>query len=156
MAKKKSRPDGEPPDGPRPKRRAPRPRPPGSAYDAMMKKMFGEIESTITPRLRAESLVRIAAESDDLESLVSLAKQALQVWPDCVDAYALLAEQARSPKQTIELYEQAVAARERDLGPEFFRDEAGRFWMFTPARPYMRARYGLAQALWVVRPRTET
>jgi tetratricopeptide (TPR) repeat protein len=41
-----------------------------------------------------------------------------------------------------------VAAGERALGDEAFEFGAGDFWGIIETRPYMRARFGLAQALW--------
>jgi tetratricopeptide (TPR) repeat protein len=44
------------------------------------------------------------------------------------------------------LYEQGVAAAERELGSTAFIDDAGHFWGLLETRPYMRARFGLARA----------
>ena len=41
------------------------------------------------------------------------------------------------------------------LGPDGFREYAGHFWGFLETRPYMRARAGLAQALWAEGHHTE-
>ena len=40
-----------------------------------------------------------------------------------------------------------MSAGERALGPQLFEQEAGRFWSLVEARPYMRARLGLALVL---------
>jgi tetratricopeptide (TPR) repeat protein len=40
-----------------------------------------------------------------------------------------------------------VSAGERALGPRVFEEEAGHFWDLVETRPYMRARFGLAQVL---------
>jgi tetratricopeptide (TPR) repeat protein len=66
---------------------------------------------------------------------------------DCADAYVVLAEHSHTPEAALALYEQALAAGERALGPDVFAQEAGRFWGLVPTRPYMRARLGLAQTL---------
>lgn len=78
---------------------------------------------------------------------IALARQALKLWPDCADAWVVLADRESDLERACELYELGVAAGERALGPEPFRDHAGHFWSFLPTRPYMRARYGLAEAL---------
>jgi tetratricopeptide (TPR) repeat protein len=78
---------------------------------------------------------------------VQLARRALELSADCADAYVLLAEESRAPEAALALYAQGVAAGERALGPDFFAQEAGRFWDIAATRPYMRARFGLAQAL---------
>jgi len=99
-----------------------------------------------TPEERAEELMDRAWEAPGRRAVL-LARQALEVWPDCADAYNLLALRAADPEDSRELYERGVAAGERALGPEVFREEAGRFWGLLETRPYMRARQGLAEAL---------
>jgi tetratricopeptide (TPR) repeat protein len=108
-----------------------------------------------TPQARAQNLVYEAFDTGDPEERVRLARQALALWPDCADAYVILAEQAPSRKAALELYEQGVAAGERALGEETFREQAGHFWLLLPTRPYMRARYGLAESLWMAGRRDE-
>ena len=80
---------------------------------------------------------------------VKLARKALKISPDCADAYVLLAEEtARSAEEARVLYELGVKAGQRALGPETFQEDAGNFWGILETRPYMRARAGLAAALW--------
>src|SRR5262249_49642042 len=55
----------------------------------------------------------------------------------------------------LDYYEQAVAAGERALGPDYFQQEVGHFWGLLETRPYMRAREGLANALWTMARREE-
>ncbi len=80
---------------------------------------------------------------------IRLAKKALEISPDCADAYVLLAEEsAKTPEEARDLYQKAVEAGERALGPEEFKESVGHFWGILETRPYMRARLGLAQVLW--------
>ena len=80
---------------------------------------------------------------------VKLAREALALSPDCADAYVLLAEEtAKTPQEARKLYQQGVDAGERALGPETFEESVGHFWGIVETRPYMRAREGLAHALW--------
>ena len=106
-------------------------------------------------RTRAEALLHKAYEADDPAEVSELARQALDVWPGCADAYVLLAEVARGPKESLDLYTRGVEAGARDLGEATFREAEGHFWMLTETRPYMRARFGLAQMLWVLGRRDE-
>ncbi len=76
-----------------------------------------------------------------------MARQALEICPDCADAHVLLAEHAESAYEALVHYELGVAAGERALGPAIFQEEAGHFWRILETRPYMRAREGLAHAL---------
>jgi hypothetical protein len=62
---------------------------------------------------------------------VTLAGQALELSADCADAYLLLAEEAESRAESLELLEQGVAAGERALGPEPFEEDVGYFWIIV-------------------------
>jgi tetratricopeptide (TPR) repeat protein len=110
---------------------------------------------TDTPLGKAQALMDRAFEERDERRRVLLAKEALEVCPDCADAYVLLAEHARSRKEARRLYEQGVAAGERALGAEAFERAAGHFWGVLETRPYMRARLGLAHSLWTAGRRDE-
>ena len=76
-----------------------------------------------------------------------LARRALSIDPDCADAYVLLADEASTLTGAIELYRRGVSAGRRTLGPQTFRKKAGNFWTDKSTRPYMRALFGLADAL---------
>jgi len=90
------------------------------------------------------------------ERAVALAKKALDISPDCADAYVLLAEEAaKSLDEIIDLYRQVVEAGKRALGKEAFSEDVGHFWGILETRPYMRARAGLAQFLWEAGRREE-
>jgi tetratricopeptide (TPR) repeat protein len=108
-----------------------------------------------TPLSQAQALIYQAFEEEDEQVRVELAREALALCPDCADAYVLLAENAPSRKQALELYQQGVAAGERALGPAAFQEYTGRFWGVLDTRPYMRARIGLALELWTAARRDE-
>jgi hypothetical protein len=99
-----------------------------------------------TPEGRAEELLDRAYAARGWRAVV-LARQALEVWPDCADAYNLLAGRAPDPESGVRLFELGVAAGERALGPAAFAEAAGHFWGVVETRPYMRARQGLAELL---------
>lgn len=87
---------------------------------------------------------------------VELARCALEISKDCADAYVLLAEEtARSLREAKDLYEQGMKAGERALGSQVFEEDVGHFWGILETRPYMRARLGLAQCLWVLGERRQ-
>jgi hypothetical protein len=99
-----------------------------------------------TPAERAEALVDRAYTALGRRSML-LARQALEIWPDCAEAYSLLAGRAPDLESAGRLYELGTAAGERAIGPEAFADDAGHFWGLLETRPYMRARQGLADNL---------
>jgi hypothetical protein len=80
------------------------------------------------PRYRAEDLIYEAWEAAGPRRLV-LARRALALWPDCADAYVLLAHAASSLEEARELLERGVAVGERVVGWRVFVQDAGDFWL---------------------------
>jgi len=76
---------------------------------------------------------------------IQLAHQALEICPDCADAYVILAENAGNPEKALDLHRKGVEAGRRVLGQEAFEEDAGHFWGLHETRPFMRALAGLAQ-----------
>lgn len=100
----------------------------------------------MTPLEQAQDIVYQAFEARGRKQ-IQLVRKALEICPDCADAYVLLAERCSDTEQARNYYAEGVAAGERALGEEFFEEEAGHFWGILQTRPYMRARFGLAQCL---------
>lgn len=106
----------------------------------------GKADDAVT---RAQDMMYDAWDAAPMAQRVALAKRALRISPLCADAYVLLAQEvARHLDEEIELYQKGVTAGETALGPAAFEDEVGHFWGLLETRPYMRARRGLALALW--------
>ncbi|MBX7252706.1 MAG: hypothetical protein K1X50_12040 [Candidatus Promineofilum sp.] len=102
-----------------------------------------------TPLEEAQEIIYEAWNTRSKTQRIKLAKKALSISEDCADAYVLLAEEsARTVEQALHFYEQGMAAGERALGLEAFEEYKGNFWAAIETRPYMRAREGLALALW--------
>lgn len=97
-----------------------------------------------TPLERAQDTMYEAFEAQGRRR-VQLARKALELCPDCADAYVLLAEHKSDLEEARDLYAQGMAAGERALGTQIFKEDAGRFWGIVETRPYMRARFGLAR-----------
>lgn len=104
----------------------------------------------------AQSLMYQAWEAPNKSQRLKLARKALEISPDCVDAYVLLAEEnAPTAAEARAFYEQGVQAGERALGKRKFKEFTGYFWGVLETRPYMRARFGLADVLWELGEREE-
>ena len=120
------------------------------ANAAIQSRFVGRIDdipsTATTPLEKAQDLMYRAVEARGRRK-IQLARKALELSSDCADAYVTLAEEAAEPERARELFEQAVAAGERALGPKIFEEEGGNFWGMVQTRPYMRARLGLAQCL---------
>jgi tetratricopeptide (TPR) repeat protein len=99
-----------------------------------------------TPQDQAMDLVYNALETEGRQRRDLLAR-ALELDPDCAEAYVVQAEDCGSVGKALELFERGMAAAERTLGPETFEELAGGFWGFHETRPYMRARLGVAECL---------
>ncbi len=108
-----------------------------------------------TPLSQAQEMVYAAYDEDDPRRRESLARQALELCADCADAYVLLAEEAESLEESLNRYEQAVAAGERAIGKKAFRKLEGEFWGHLETRPYMRAKFALGRTLWEAGRREE-
>jgi tetratricopeptide (TPR) repeat protein len=114
--------------------------------EGMMHELVGSPADT--PLAQAQQLLYQAFGEEDETRRLELARRALKLCADCADAYVLLAEHASRRSEALALYQQGVAAGQRALGEQPFRAMTGRFWGVLQTRPYMRARLGLAQALW--------
>lgn len=99
------------------------------------------------PSERAQELIYEAWEARGRRRR-KLARQALDIWPDCADAYVVLAEMTSDASAACELFKKGVEAGKRTIGVETFKQESGHFWGILETRPYMRARLGLALCLW--------
>jgi len=105
---------------------------------------------------QAQELVYKAWETESRKKRVSLARKAIEISADCADAYVILAQEtAKDLFETRDLYEKAVKAGENAIGPRKFKEYTGNFWGYIETRPYMRARWGLAEILWVMRERKQ-
>lgn len=97
----------------------------------------------------AQELIYDAWESANKKTRISLAKEALIIFPDCADAYNLLAvDAAKSLEEAKEFYRRGMEAGRRALGEKIFKEDNGYFWGMLETRPYMRARAGLMECLW--------
>lgn len=113
----------------------------------------GEMESSPAPENPwevAQNLMYNAFEETNPNRRAQMARRALEISPDCADAYCLLAEETTtSPEEALDYYQKGVEAGERALGKDFFEQNAGHFWGIIETRPYMRARAELARCLWL-------
>ena len=109
------------------------------------------------PEEQAQALIDQAWEARTQRQAAALARRALEIFPDCADAYNVLAgAEARSAEDALVLYEHGVDAGRRSLGNAFFDEHRGHFWGMIETRPYMRARRGLADCLWALGRKRES
>ena len=117
------------------------------AVDGSLSGAYDEIDEVAL--YEAQDIIYRAWETAGRRQRVILAREALEISPDCADAYVLLAEEsAASLDEATALYRKGLEAGQRVLGKSAFTEDVGYFWVILEARPYMRAREGLAQCLW--------
>ncbi len=103
------------------------------------------------PIEEAQSLAYKAMDSDDPLEAMKLARDALLLDPNCIDALMLVAKYtSRSLPETIEKVKQIIAKSEQAMRKEFLEENKGHFWGVIETRPYMRARAFLVEALQAV------
>jgi tetratricopeptide (TPR) repeat protein len=101
------------------------------------------------PRTAAERAQDLCYEAEGQRSRrqFQLLREALQVDPECADAYAMLARRHSDPVEAEALYRRAIEAGRRSLGPDVFNDPEYPFWGALESRPFMRAMAELAEVL---------
>jgi tetratricopeptide (TPR) repeat protein len=95
---------------------------------------------------QAQQLIYDAFEAKGGERY-RLAKKALELNPNLVDAYNILAENADSIEDAIQLYEKGMWIGQKKFGKAFFKENRGHFWGLLETRPFMRAKANYAAAL---------
>ncbi|MDQ0199053.1 SEC-C metal-binding domain-containing protein [Neobacillus ginsengisoli] len=96
---------------------------------------------------QAKLLVYDAFEAEGLQRY-KLAKEAMKLDPNCVDAYLILAEGAASLEEAAGMYETGMNVGKKELGKAFFKENKGHFWGLIETRPYMRAKFHYGEALY--------
>ncbi|MGC9364444.1 MAG: hypothetical protein ACP5FZ_07745 [Fidelibacterota bacterium] len=89
----------------------------------------------------------IEAEDASLYRGTKLAHKALELDPECVDAYNYLADHADSLENAMQLFQKGVTIGRQALGEDYFAENTGCFWGLHETRPYMRAKEGYARTL---------
>jgi len=116
------------------------------SFEGMLTGMFGGGKRRAVDV--AQEVIYDAWEATTKKRRIALARKALEISPDCADAYLILAEtEAASRDDVIALYRKGVEAGERAIGKKAFKNDVGHFWGLLETRPYMRARAGLAECL---------
>lgn len=96
---------------------------------------------------QANRLADQAWREGDANERLKLARQALELSPDCCEACLVLAYEAETAEESHAWLEKAVQAGARSLGQEFLEENTGALWDWPEARPYLRALDGLSDSL---------
>lgn len=110
------------------------------------KKIGTGIEKRKTNKDKAFDLI-IEAEGAPSDRGTKLAQKALELDPECVDAYNYLANIADSLENAMQLFKKGMTIGRQALGEDYFAENTGYFWGLHETRPYMRAKEGYARTL---------
>lgn len=98
------------------------------------------------PEEEAETLVDLAATKPRKEA-VKMARQALEIDPNCIPAFLLLAAHEDLLPVSAALFKRGVDLGYERFGDGYMEQNRGHFWGLTETRPFMRCLYGYADTL---------
>lgn len=96
-----------------------------------------------SPKFKSDELLEEALEATSKNKALKLAKQALEIYPDNIDAENLIAEYEENPIKKLKKYDSIIEKATKLLEEEnmFDKENIGDFWLIFQTRPYMRARH---------------
>lgn len=107
-------------------------------------------KEALTPQEQAQDLVYQAIETDDIMESDKLVFMALQLDPDCAEAFEYLGDLAGTPMASMFLYKNGYTAARKRLGEKFFKENKGHFWGIHETRPFMRCLKNYAECLYTL------
>ncbi len=102
----------------------------------MTKEFFQDPDKVKDKVNRAKELVKEARMTKGLER-IGLVRMAIEINPDCMEAYLILGDEERDSSDQVNLYRKAVDAGRRRLGSDFFLQNEGNFWQFGESRSFL-------------------
>lgn len=96
-----------------------------------------------SPKFKSDELLEEALECTSKNKALKLAKQALDIYPDNIDAENLIAEYEENPIKKLKKYDSIIERATKLLEEQnmFNKENIGDFWLILDTRPYMRARH---------------
>lgn len=99
-----------------------------------------------TPQGKAHKLVDEANNLQDSDGVL-LAQKAVEIDPECINAWNYLGEVEIDEYKSCALYKKGIAIGKKNLGPDFFRGNRGLFCSIPETRAYMKCLSGYASNL---------
>jgi len=103
-------------------------------------------KESLTIKEQAQDLIFEAVEQPE-EKGYELALKALQMDPDCIEAYEYLGALEPIPETAILYYKNGIEIGKRVYAKTHFKDGIGNFWMIHETRPFMRCMQAYADCL---------
>jgi len=100
----------------------------------------------LTPEEQAQDLVYEASELMPSKAKKNIEK-ALELDPNCIEAYEYLASRERKMEKAMEFLEKGIAIGRKKFGGKFLKEHKGDFWGFHETRPFMTCLYSKAEIL---------
>ncbi|WP_253729078.1 tetratricopeptide repeat protein [Treponema sp. OMZ 857] len=107
-----------------------------------------QFESEQNNEQKAQDIVYDAWDSESSVQRKRLAQKALELDPNCADAYCILAGEYRSYKKKNEYYKKGIEVFRKKYGEKYFSENSGYFWGILETRSFMRLSAGYGQLLW--------
>ncbi len=102
----------------------------------------------MSPQEQAIDLVEQSQSSQTKTEAIGLAEKAIEIDPDCAEAYQILGDyKAIDAQSAAPWYKKAMDAAKRTIGEKNFEEYKGHFWGFHETRPFMRAKQSYADTL---------
>lgn len=79
----------------------------------------------------------------------TLVQKAIKLDPDNVEAYNYLGNIEQDINKATEYYKKGMIAGRKEIGEKDFKEMKGHFWGFHQTRPFMRAKAGYAECLYL-------
>jgi tetratricopeptide (TPR) repeat protein len=98
---------------------------------------------------QAQDLVFEASELSPAKAKSNIEK-ALQLNPDCIEAYEFLGNRERTAEMACIFFEKAVTIGRRVFGGKYFEEHEGKFWGFHETRPFMRCLQQYSECLYAM------
>lgn len=114
--------------------------------DLMGKPIPSFPKESLTIKEQAQDLIFEAIEKPDDEGY-SLALKALQMDPDCIEAYDYLGSLEPIPHTAILYFKNGIEISKRIYAKTHFKDGIGNFWMIHETRAFMSCMHGYADCL---------
>lgn len=100
----------------------------------------------LTPEEQAEDLVSEAYELSPAKAKKNIEK-ALELNPNCIEAYEYLASIAKKAEKVLEMLNKGIAIGWEKFGGKFLKENKGVFWGIHETRPFMRCLYHKTEML---------
>ena len=94
-------------------------------------------EMDLTPEEQAQDLVSDAYELTSAKAKKNIEK-ALEIDPNCIDAYEFLAIKEKKIEKALEFLEKGITIGRKKFGGKFLKKNKGEFWGWHETRPFMR------------------